>query len=556
MHRLSFLFLLALLAAPLHATAGQAAIASAHPLATEAGFEILEHGGNAFDAAVAVSAALAVVEPAGSGLGGGGFWLLHRAEDGLQIMLDGREMAPGAAHRDMYLDETGEPRRALSLNGALAAAIPGMPAALDHLAGHYGRLPLSITLAPAIRLAREGFDTGEEYQRLAQFRHAVLADDPDSRRIFLDDGAVPEPGYRLRQPELAHTLSLLARHGRDDFYHGDTAARLVKAVREAGGIWTRDDLARYRVIEREPARIHYRGFAITTASLPSAGGIVLASALQQLGHLDWQQYGLNTRRHLLIEALRRAFRDRTRYLGDPDFVFVPGHLTSPAYTRALAASIDPAQASRSEALDIPLPAGRHTSHFSIIDADGNRVAATLSINYPFGSGFTATGTGVLLNDEMDDFASKAGHANAYALQGAAPNTIAPYKRPLSSMAPTFIENDSRLMIIGTPGGSRIITMVLLGLLDFVDGKSAQAIVSAPRLHHQFLPDEVQIEQHGFSQAELALLRLRGHEITQLGRRYGDMQIVVADKAGGRLDAASDPRGEGLAQVRDQPRAAD
>lgn len=531
------------------AQTNQAAIATAHPLATKAGFEILQQGGNAFDAAVAVSAALAVVEPAGSGLGGGGFWLLHRAEDNYQVMIDGREMAPGKAHRDMYLNSDGQFEPDWSLNGPLAAGIPGVPAGLVHLSQKYGVLPLETSLQPAVQYAEQGFAVTEGYQHLAGFRRDTLRQYPEAARIFLDKGEVPAVGSKIRQPDLATTLEAIARHGKAGFYQGKTAERLVTAVQQHGGIWTHADLNNYEIIERTPVSGDYLGNQITSAALPSSGGIVLMLALNQLAAFDLQQADLTQRRHWVVEAMRRAYFDRSRYLGDADFVDVPEHLTTPAYGRELSRSIDDNTATSSDALPFNEAAGENTTHFSVIDQHGNRVAATLSINYPFGSGFVAEGTGVLLNDEMDDFSAKEGTANVYGLVGNEANAIEPYKRPLSSMSPTFIENDQRLMIIGTPGGSRIISMVLLGLLDFVDGDSAEQIVAAPRYHHQYLPDVIQLEKDGFSEAEIKALQQRGHAIKQMTRRYGDMQTVIVNKQSGRIEAASDPRGEGLAEIR-------
>ncbi|WP_297812948.1 gamma-glutamyltransferase [uncultured Methylophaga sp.] len=527
----------------------QAAIASAHPLATQAGMEILEQGGNAFDAAIAVTAALAVVEPAGSGLGGGGFWLLHRARDAHQIMIDGREMAPGKAHADMYLDQKGQFNPKSSLNGPLAAGIPGVPAAIDYLSRHYGQLPLSTVLQPAIRYAREGFAISEGYRRLAGFRHEVMQSYPATAAIFLDEGEVPALGYRLQQPDLADTLEAIAEQGKAGFYQGETATKLVQSVQDNGGIWTLEDLANYRVKTRKPVKAVYHDYQITSASLPSSGGIVLTLALNILEHFDLQGADKLQQQHWVIEAMRRAYRDRSRHLGDSDFVAVPRLLTTKAYARQQAKTIDNHRAGVSEPVKPAKSGGENTTHFSIVDQHGNRVAATLSINYPFGSGFVAEGTGVLLNDEMDDFSAKTGTANAYGLVGTEANAIAPYKRPLSSMSPSFIENPNKLMITGTPGGSRIISMVLLSLLDFVEGKNAEQIVSAPRYHHQYLPDQVQIEKEGFSEETISALTQRGHKVKTLSRQYGDMQIITVNLATGELDAASDPRGEGLAEVK-------
>ncbi len=530
------------------------AVASAHPLATAAGQEILLHGGNAFDAAVAVSAVLAVVEPYGSGLGGGGFWLLHRASDGFETMIDGRERAPLAAHRDLYLDEQGEVIRQRSLNGALAAAIPGEPAALVHIAEKYGRLPLSASLAPAIRIARNGFEVDEHYQRLARFRLEVMQKDAQTAAIFLHDQQVPPIGHKIVQTDLAKTLEAIAQHGRDGFYKGEVARALVAGVRAKGGIWTEEDLAQYRVIERRPIQGEYRGIRITSAAPPSSGGIALVTMLNILAGYDLDTLDEATRTHLLVEAMRRAYRDRAQYLGDPDFADIPAAmLTSPLYAAGLRASIRRDRATPSAALpgEVPSPQGRHTTHLSILDADGNRVSATLSINYPFGAAVTPAGTGVLLNDEMDDFSIKPGVANVYGLVGAEANAIAPGKRPLSSMTPTFLESDDGVAILGTPGGSRIITMVLLGALEFAAGKEPQAWVERPRFHHQFLPDTIQFEPGAFSPTIQARLTELGHELKLLSRPYGNMQAVFWNKLNGEISAASDPRGGGKASLAPQ-----
>lgn len=529
----------------------KAAIASAHPLATQAGFEILEQGGNAFDAAVAVSATLSVVEPYSSGLGGGGFWLLHRASDGFQTMIDGRETAPRAAHKDMYLNKNGIIIPRLSLDGAMAAAIPGVPAALDHISKKYGQLSLQQTLAPAIRYARQGFKVSSHYQKLVRFRLNALNASPSASAIFLQNGQIPELDSLIIQPDLANALEQLAQQGRKGFYQNEIAQKLVNGVQQAGGIWTLQDLKGYQIKERAPITSSYAGYKITSATLPSSGGIVLASMLNQLEHLPFERADSVQRKHLIVEAMRRAYLDRSRYLGDADFVDVATKkLTSKQYAKNLIASIDLHTATVNDELPIIDPSeGEDTTHFSIIDKEGNRVAATLSINYPFGSGFVAQGTGILLNDEMDDFSAQAGTANAYGLTGSHANAIAANKRPLSSMTPTFVENENRLMIIGTPGGGRIITMVLLGILDFIDGKDANTIVTNPRFHHQYSPNKIQIESIGFEPQEIAQLKQHGHEIKQLTRQYGNMQVIIKTKTPRQITAASDPRGEGLSLVR-------
>lgn len=529
----------------------RAAIATAHPLATDAGFEILREGGNAFDAAVAVSAALAVVEPYSSGIGGGGFWLMYRASDAREVMIDGRERAPLAAHRDLYLDGNRDVVPGLSMDGALAAGIPGEPAALAHIAGRYGRLPLKRSLAPAIRLAREGFPVDEHYRDMAQFRLEALRQSPSAAQIFLANNEVPEAGYTVRQPELAITLKALAAEGRDGFYKGPVARDLVAGVRAAGGIWTLEDLDEYRVVERAPVTGEYRGIRITAASPPSSGGIALVTMLNVLSGYPLDSLAPADRTHLIVEAMRRAYRDRAEYLGDPDFVEVPvERLLHPYYADGLRAGIGIDRATPSALLPDAndLPGGQHTTHFSVLDTEGNRVAATLSINYPFGSAFVAPGTGVLLNDEMDDFSAKPGVPNAYGLVGAQANAIAPGKRPLSSMTPTFLDDGNRLAVLGTPGGSRIITMVLLGTLDFASGQGPESWVSLGRFHHQYLPDEIQVEEGTFSTGLQETLQQKGHRLNVLERPYGNMQAILWDREDNSVKAASDPRGIGTARV--------
>ncbi|RLA03527.1 MAG: gamma-glutamyltransferase [Gammaproteobacteria bacterium] len=528
-----------------------AAVASAHPLATQAGMEILADGGNAFDAAVAVSAALAVVEPYSSGLGGGGFWLLHRARDGFEVMVDGREKAPLAATRDMYLDADGEVVPGLSVDGALAAGIPGEPAALDHIARHYGRLPLTRSLQPAIRLAREGFVVDAHYRELAQFRLAVLQYDSEAAGIFLQHDEVPDEGYRVVQPDLAETLSAIARFGQAGFYRGVVARKLVAGVRAEGGIWTLEDLAQYRVVERAPVQVEFEGLRITSASPPSSGGVALAAILNMLASVESGEFNTATRTHVVIESMRRAYRDRSEFLGDPDFVDVPvERLISTAHAERLAQSIQLDRATPSSSLPGRDSArgGRDTTHFSILDSAGNRVAATLSINYPFGACVVPPGTGVLLNDEMDDFSAKPGVPNVYGLVGAEANAVEPGKRPLSSMSPTFVESRQGVAILGTPGGSRIITMVLLGILDQAAGNKPDSWVSLPRFHHQYLPDVVQYEAAAFDDDMIKSLTARGHTLKRLNSEYGNMQAIYWDQKTGQVYAASDPRGVGDARV--------
>lgn len=526
---------------------GKAAIASAHPLASQAGQEILAQGGNAFDAAVAVAAALAVVEPNASGLGGGGFFLIHRASDGLDTMIDAREKAPAAATRDMFLDASGKPVPKLSTQSALAAGIPGEPAGLALLAGKYGRLPLKASLQPAIRLAREGFPL---YPRLLggiRYKQETFKRSRELSRLYLRAGEVPPLGFVIKQPELARTLQLLADKGMDEYYRGAFARKLAREVKKLGGIWTEQDLADYRAVERAPIIGEYRGARIVSASPPASGGIALVDALNILGGYDLSKLDSVTRKHAIVEAMRRVHRDRAIYLGDPDFVEIPvARLTSPFYADGQRASLRLDRATPSEMLPseaMSAQQGAHTTHYSVLDRDGNRVAVTITLNLWFGSGLMVPGTGILLNNQMDDFSIKAGTPNAYRLIGAEANAIAPGKRMLSSSTPTFVEAPRGVMITGTPGGSYIIGMVLLATLDFMDGKSAMDIVSAPRFHHQYSPDVITYEPGAFTDEEKAALIARGHKLDE-GNRWGNMEVVTWDYTSGKVEAAADPRGNG------------
>lgn len=530
-----------------------AAIASAHALATDAGFEVLRAGGNAFDAAVAVSSVLSVVEPISSGLGGGGFYLLHDARRGRDVFVDARETAPAAATAQSYLDASGQLDRDRATNGPWAAGIPGLPAALVHLSRRYGKLPLKTALAPAIRIARDGFPVYTRLSRGYAARREVMERFPGTRAVFLADGDPPQDGEVLRQPELAATLERLASGGFDGFYRGTTAERLLAGVAAEGGQWTAAELAGYRVREREPLRFAYDGWEIVTAPPPSSGGIALAQMLQVLAPWDLAKLSPTQRTHLTVEAMRRAFRDRTFYLGDPDFVDVPAQtLAHPAYAAGLRASINPEKATPSDLLSgAPTPIeDEDTTHFSIIDADGNRVAGTQTVNLLFGSGLIPPGTGVLLNNEMDDFALKAGTPNAFGVMGFDANAPAPGKRMLSSMTPTFMVSPDRVAVIGTPGGSRIITMVLLGVLGYADGLDAQAVSALPRFHHQWQPDAISIERGALAPDVITALRAMGHTVNEPreaadGRRssdtWGNLQTVEWNRATNTLRGGSDPR---------------
>ena len=534
-----------------HVQAGEYAVASASPLATQAGIGVLEAGGNAFDAAVAVTSVLAVVEPYSSGLGGGGFYLLHQQANNRQVMLDARERAPFAAHRDMYLDAEGKADQDLSLNGATAAGIPGIPAALEHLQRNYGRLPLDKTLADAIGYAQNGFEIDEYYRSVAKWRLEVLRRYPSTSAVLLVNGEVPAEKAVIRQTDLAKTLQSIASQGKAGFYEGEVAQKLVTSVRAHGGIWSLKDLQQYELIEREPSRFSYGDADIIAASLPSSGGIVLNSIFNMLAGLGHDQADPVEAIHQLVEAMRRAFRDRAEFMGDVDFVEVPvERLSSNAHAQQLLKNYSPGKATASADLRGVAAAeyGNDTTHFSIVDAEGNLVAATLSVNYPFGSGLIADGTGVVLNDEMDDFSASPGVPNAWGLLGTEANAIAPGKRMLSSMTPTFVHTPNRTLVTGTPGGSWIITMNLLGILEFLNGGNAEAIVSRRRFHHQYDPDVIRYEENAFSASTIEALMQKGHEFKVYPWRTGNMHSIIIDNKSGKLDAASDPRGEGLSIV--------
>jgi len=521
-----------------------AAVASANAQATDAGMEVLRKGGNAFDAAVAVSAALGLVEPESSGIGGGGFFLLRRASDGKAVFVDGRERAPLAATRDMFLDPaTGEPRPRQTIDGPLAAAIPGLPAALVHVSKTYGRLSLADALAPAVALAEEGWTFGDKNLAMMGWREAALAADAGAAPLLLVDGKTPALGTRMRNPDYAEVLKRLGRDGFDGFYRGDIAKRLVDGVRAAGGIWTLDDLAQYRVVEREPLVFQHRGKTVVTAPPPSSGGIALAQTLQILDGYDWSKRSELDRLHLRIEAMRRAYRDRAVFLGDPDFVDVPVELlTNPAYAAGLRAGIHPEKATPSAMLPGVTALERpDTTHFSIVDAEGNIASVTQTVNLPYGNAMVIPGTGFLLNNEMDDFSVKAGVPNAFGLVGDDANAIAPGKRPLSSMTPTIVVGDDQIAVLGTPGGSRIISMVIQGVLALDAGASALEAAAEPRVHHQYLPDEVSIEKDALSPELRAGLEARGHVIKEEPRTWGNMQVVTWDLTDGDVEAGADPR---------------
>ena len=524
-----------------------AGIASAHPLATKAGYEILEQGGNAFDAAVTVSAVLSVVEPYSSGLGGGGFFLLHSVKKNESIFIDAREKAPSMANRDMYLDENGDVLRTASLNGPLASGIPGLPAALHHVSNKFGSMPLNKLLQPAIRLAREGFPA---YERL--ITALTVADrsrtlSPKFKSVFMPNGKLPDVGKIIKQPELANTLEIIASKGKEGFYSSFFTETMVEEARQDGSIWLANDFKNYSVIEREPITINFLDGQLTTAPPPSSGGTTITTILNIISEFDFSGMDISSRAHLIVEAMRRAYRDRAFYLGDPDFVDIPiSKLISKEHALDLAQTIDMEAATpihKDDELDGKLAwnEGVHTSHFSILDINGNRAAVTQTINTWFGSGYMLSSSGLILNNEMDDFSAKPFAPNRYGLVHGEQNSIQPNKRMLSSMTPTFIESDRGLAILGTPGGARIITMVLLSILDYFDGGDASSMTASKRFHHQFLPDVIRYEKEAFTDTTIKELESKGHTLQEISS-YGNMQVVTWEKETGAVESSSDPRG--------------
>ena len=553
-------------AAPLRPThAPHAIVASVHELASRAGIEMLRSGGNAVDAAVATGFALAVVHPQAGNLGGGGFMLLRKA-DGKTHFIDFREKAPAAATENMYLDARGnvipESSKDSSVVGYRSIGVPGTVAGLVYAEKQYGKLSVEKVIAPAIKLARDGFPLAyEDTQDLKNDKH--LVEFPESKRIFLRHGNYYQPGELFKQPELAHTLERLAQDP-DTFYHGAMARELAAAIHKGGGLVTAADLAAYEVKEREPIHGSYRGYEIISAPPPSSGGIALVEILNILEGFDLAKLGNRSADaiHLEAEAFRRTFYDRADFLGDPDFAKVPvAQLIDKKYAAAWRDSIDLNHASVSKDLKrpsfselervarsrpTPIREPENTTHYSIVDAQGNAVSVTTTLNDSFGSRVTAEGLGFLLNDEMDDFAAKQGVPNVYGLIQGPANTIAPGKRPLSSMMPTIVLKDSKLfLVLGSPGGPTIITTVaniLIGIVDFsLDIKEA---VNAPRFHNQWLPDEILVEDR-LSPDTMNLLRSKGHKL-KVEHFWGDGECIMIDPKTGERLGASDGRNNGKA----------
>ena len=543
---------------PVHAP--HAIVVSVHELASRAGVEMMQSGGNAIDAAVATGFALAVVHPQAGNLGGGGFLLLRKA-GGEVHFIDFREKAPAAATENMYLDAQGNIIKDLSLIGYKSIGVPGSVAGLVYAEKKYGKLSLERVIAPAIKLAREGFALA--YEDAQDLKDEDLAQFADSKRIFQREGNFYKPGETLKQPELARTLERIAKNP-DDFYHGAMARELAAAIHKGGGLVTVDDLAHYEVKEREAIRGTYRGYDIISAPPPSSGGVALVEILNILEGYDLRQSGNRSAQtiHLVAEAFRRAYYDRADFLGDSDFSKIPvAQLIDKKYAAAWRDSINPSHATLSQDLKRPpfnelervaqttrrtIREPENTTHYSVVDPEGNAVAVTTTLNDSFGSRVTAEGLGFLLNDEMDDFTAKPGVPNVYGLIQGPANAIGPGKRPLSSMTPTIVLKDGKLfLVLGSPGGSTIITIVANVLMSVVDfSVNIQEAVNASRFHHQWLPDEIRIED-GLSPDTMNLLRAKGHQL-KVGHSWGDGECIMIDPSTGERLGASDGRNNGKA----------
>lgn len=530
-------------------------VSAQEALAAGIGRDIMAKGGNAVDAGVAVAFALAVTLPRAGNLGGGGFMLVHDARTGQTHAIDYREMAPSGASRDMFLDAEGKADSEKSLNSGAASGVPGTVAGMKLAHERFGSMPWTEVIAPAIRLAEAGLvvtpeladSIAEDSERLRKY--------PASARIFFKEGGAPyRPGDRLVQADLARTLQKIAEAGPDGFYKGEVAQAIATSVQEAGGLITPEDMAAYKPVLRAPVRGSYRGYEIASMPPPSSGGVHLIQILNALEGYPIGALGQNSAEtiHLMAEAMKLAYADRSQFLGDPDFVDVPvAALTSKDYAIEMRRRISADFAAPSAMIrpaDLAPYESDQTTHFSVVDREGNAVSNTYTINLSYGSGLVAAGTGVLMNNEMDDFSAKPGVANAYGLVGGDANAIAAGKRPLSSMTPTIVLKDGKVWLVtGSPGGARIITTVLQVVMNMIDhGMNVALASTAPRIHHQWLPDELRIEQ-GISPDTIRLLQAKGHAIV-IKEAMGSTQSIMRDPASGALFGASDPRRPDAATV--------
>ncbi len=528
-------------------------VASVSEIASQVGIDILKKGGNAIDAAVAVGVALAVVWPSAGNIGGGGFMVIRFA-DGKTTTIDYREMGPAVAHRNTYLDANGNYIAESSTFGHKASGVPGSVAGMAYALERYGTMKWANVSGPAYRLAAEGFPVWHQLELSLEASSKDLARYPETKRIFLRDGRFYKEGDIFKQPELAATLGRMIASGPSEFYRGKTAQLIEDSMQRAGGWMTVADLKNYKAIEREPLRGTYRGYEVITMSPPSSGGIALLQMLNILERYNLKElgFGSSATSHLKVEAMRRAFADRAHHLGDADFVKVPiAGLISRKYADQLAASIDPKRASSSRSVEHgnPLPyESEETTHYTVVDKDGTVVSTTTTINDSFGNKITVEGAGFLLNNEMDDFAPKPGSPNDYGLIQGEANAVAARKRPLSSMTPTIVLKERKLWFaVGSPGGPTIINTVMQIITNIIDYEmTVQQAVDAPRIHHQWLPDEIRYEPFSLVADTMMALKAMGHSFTDRPRRMGDAHaIMIEDKTGMRL-GASDPRLNGRA----------
>ena len=518
-----------------------AVVVSGNEIASQVGRDILRAGGNAVDAAVAVGFALTVVHPEAGNIGGGGFMVI-RLKDGGVFTLDYREVAPAAATRNMYMDLRGNPTQ-LSIVGHLAAGVPGSVAGLAEAHRRFGKLPWRDVVQPAVALAENGFVVDSFRYRSIEGSRELLYLFPASRRKFLpDSGHAPQPGTTWRQPDLARTLAAIRDQGRDGFYKGPVSDLIVKEMDLGGGLISHADLENYKALWRDPVRVTYRGYTVYSMPPASSGGVTMGEILNIMeGWPKLPAFGTGELLHRETEAMRRAFTDRNVYLGDPAFVTMPiARLLSKSYAESLHAEIGE-QASKTAKFDPSLPRGASTTHYSVVDADGNAVSTTTTLNNSYGSGVTVTGAGFLLNDEMDDFATAPGKPNMFGLVQGEANAVQPGKRMLSAMTPSIVldPKDQLYLVVGTPGGPHIITMVYHVISNVIDhGMSLPDAVAAPRMHHQALPDVVRLERGGFTPATIADLRARGHVVEE-GGYSGDVEAII--RTGDGWEGVSDPR---------------
>lgn len=527
-------------------------VSSASDLATKVGVEILQKGGNAIDAAVAVGFALAVTYPAAGNLGGGGFLVYHR-NDGFSTTIDFREKAPAKAHRDMYLDSAGNPLTKLSQEGATSVGVPGSVDGLIYAHQKYGKLKFKDVIEPAIKLAKHGFNLSYDLARSINSNYENFIKYESSKKIFTKNGEKFQEGDLFVQKDLARTLELIKKYGRKGFYEVKTAELIVNQIQKLGGYITLEDLKNYHCVERSPVIGEYKGYKIISMGPPSSGGVAIIQALNILENLDLKKEDYQSSKyiHYLIETLKRVYFDRAEYLGDSDFVYVPVQkLISKGYAKRLFDQINPEKATKLDEVDTKIVfdlESLETTHYSVIDKDGNAVSVTTTINSSYGSSIVVDGAGFLLNNEMDDFSIKPGVQNQFGLIGKEANAIAPNKRMLSSMTPTIILKDNKpFLIVGSPGGSMIITSVLQVILNVIDFKmDLFRAVSFPRIHHQYLPEDVYYEDYALSEDVIQKLESYGHRLKK--RNYiGWINAILVDDQNNFYYGMSDPRGYGLA----------